>query len=349
MTHAKLTRRTPTASWVRAATCATVVAAAMGLTLGSAAADEKITFMTSWKAQAEHGGYYQALANGIFKKYGLDVSIKPGGPQVNGPQLLAAGAIDFAMLSTNDDILNLVQSGAEAKAVMAGFQKSPRILITHPGNGITKIEDMMDKAILMSSGSINTMFAWMKGKYGFKDSQIRKYTFNMGPFLADKTAIQQAYLSSEPYIVEKEAGFTPTIFLLADHGYETYASITTVPTKWIKEKPAAVKAFVDASIEGWYSFLYGDPAPAIAMIKKDNPDMTDDVIAYSIAKMKEAGIVDSGDSLTGGIGAMSDARWKNHFLEAAAQGVYPKDLDYTKGYTLEFVNKGHALEMKKRM
>lgn len=213
----------------------------------AASAAESITFLTSWQAQAEHGGYYQALATGLFAKKGLDVKIRPGGPQVNGAQMLAAGAVDFGMLSTNDDILVMIEQGAKVKAVMAGFQKSPRVLITHPGNGIEKVEDMKGKGILMSSGSINTMFAWLKAKYGFQDTQIRKYTFNMGPFLADKMAIQQAFVSSEPYIIHKEAGFWPKSFLLADYGYDTYGSLTVVPQKWLDEKPAIVKAFVDAS------------------------------------------------------------------------------------------------------
>lgn len=326
-----------------------VAALTLAIGLGSASAAEKVRFMTSWKAQAEHGGYYQALATGLYKKHGLDVSIRPGGPQMNVPQMIAANAIDFGMLSSNDDLLNLLKSGAKVKAVMAGFQKSPRILITHPGSGIKKLSDMKGKPILMSSSSINTMFAWLKAKYGFKDSQIRKYTFNVGPFLANKSAIQQGYLSSEPYIIKKKAGFTPTVFLLADYGYDTYASLIGVPVKWIETKPKAVQAFVDASIEGWYSFLYGDPAPAIKLIKKDNPDMTDDIIQYSMRKMKEAGIVDSGDAKKFGIGAMTKARWKSHFMEAASQGVYPKDMDYTKAYTLKFVNKGHGLKSKKPM
>jgi NitT/TauT family transport system substrate-binding protein len=311
---------------------------------GNASADEKITFLSSWKAQAEHGGYYQAVAKGYFKKYGLDVTIREGGPGVDSGQLIAAGAVDFAMGSNNDIALNLQKAGADVVAVMAGMQKIPQILMTHPGNGITKIEDMKGKPILMSTSAITTYWVFLKAKYGFDDSQIRKYTFNIAPFLVDKSAIQQGYLSSEPYFVKREAGFEPTVFLLADEGYQSYASLTLVPNEWIKNKPAAVKGFVDASIEGWYDYLYGDPAPGNALIKADNPDMPDDVIAYGIAKMKEYEIVDGGDAKKLGIGAMSDARWKEHFQVLVDAGIMPKDMDVTKAYTLDYVNKGYGMK-----
>lgn len=309
-----------------------------------AQADEKITFITSWKAQAEHGGYYQALAKGYFKKYGLDVTIRPGGPGVDNQQLIAAGAVDFAMGSNNDYALNLQKAGADIVAVMAGFQKIPQILMTHPGNGITSLEDMKGKPIMISSGSVNTFWPFLKMKYGFDDSQIRKYTFNIAPYLVDETAIQQGYLSSEPYYAFRETGVEQTVFLLADAGYNTYASLTLVPRKWIDEKPEAVEGFVKASIEGWYDFLQGDPAPAIELIKKDNPDMQDDVIAFGMKKMNENGIVDGGDAQELGIGAMTDERWKSHFEMLVQAGLMPADMDYKKAYTLEFVNKGYGMK-----
>jgi NitT/TauT family transport system substrate-binding protein len=311
---------------------------------GAAQADEKITFLTSWKAQAEHGGYYQAVAKGYFKKYGLDVTIREGGPGVDGGQLIAAGAVDFAMGSNNDIALNLQKAGADVVAVMAGMQKIPQILMTHPGNGIETLADMKGKPILVSSSAINTYWVFLKAKYGFEDSQIRKYTFNIAPFLADKSSIQQGYLSSEPYFVKREVGFDPKVFLLADEGYLSYASITLVPREWIVKKPEAVRGFVNASIEGWYDYLYGDPAPANALIKADNPDMPDDVIAYGIAKMKEYAIIDGGDAKKMGIGAMTDERWKTHFEMLVAAGIMPADLDYTKAYTLDFVNKGYGMK-----
>jgi NitT/TauT family transport system substrate-binding protein len=346
MTRSSTLRRFVSARTAGVAFGSALIAAATiaGPAAGPARADEKITFLTSWKAQAEHGGYYQAVAKGYFKKYGLDVTIREGGPGVDGGQLIAAGAVDFAMGTNNDVALNLQKAGADVVAVMAGMQKIPQILMTHPGNGITSLADMKGKPILVSSSAINTYWVFLKAKYGFEDSQIRKYTFNIAPFLADKGAIQQGYLSSEPYFVKREAGFDPTVFLLADEGYLSYASLTLVPAEWIKSKPAAVEGFVKASTEGWYDYLYGDPAPANALIKADNPDMPDDVIAYGIAKMKEYGIVDGGDAKKMGIGAMTDERWKDHFQMLVDAGIMPKDMDVTKAYTLDFINKGYGMK-----
>ncbi len=323
-------------------------AAFVAATLGArdAAAETKVTFLTSWKAEAEHGGFYEALADGYYKKRGLDVQIRQGGPQINGAQMMVAGAVDMAMLSSSDDLLLAVKNGGQIKAVMSAMQKSTQILLVHPDSGIKSLADMKGRPIMLSASSVNTFFAWMKGKYGFDNSQIRKYTFNIAPFLVDKTAIQQGIVSNEPYVIEKRGGFKPRVFLLADYGYVPYHDLVAVQDSWIKDKPELVQAFVDASIEGWYSYLYGDPAPANVLIKKDNPEMDDETIAYSIEIMKKYGIVDLGDSAKLGIGAMTDARWKAHFDSMAAVGAYPKDLPYKLAYTLQFVNKGVGLDMK---
>ena len=301
-------------------------------------AQDKLTLGTNWKAQAEHGGFYQAVAAGIYKKHGLDVTIRMGGPQVNHPQLLAAGAIDFNMGSSSFSALNYVKNDIPMVTVAAIFQKDPQVLISHPGQGHDTVAAMKGKPILIASGGRATYWNFLRAKFGFTDDQIRPYTFNMAPFLADKSTIQQGYLTSEPYKLEK-AGVKPVVHLLADLGYSSYSSTLETSWKLVREKPALVQRFVDASIEGWYSYLYGDPGPGNALIKQDNPEMLDDQIAHSIAAMKKHGILDSGDAKTLGIGAMSDARWKEFAATMAGIGLYPRDLDLSKAYVLQFVNR----------
>ena len=303
-----------------------------------AAAQDKLTLGTNWKAQAEHGGFYQAVAAGIYKKYGLDVTIRMGGPQVNHPQLLAAGAIDFNMGSSSFSGLNYAKNDIPMVTVAAIFQKDPQVLISHPGQGNDTVAAMKGKPILIASGGRATYWNFLRAKFGFTDDQIRPYTFNMAPFLADKSTIQQGYVTSEPYKIEK-LGVKPLVHLLADLGYHSYSSTLETSWKLAKEKPALVQRFVDASIEGWYSYLYGDPEPGNALIKRDNPEMTDDQIAYSIAALKKYGIVDSGEAKTLGIGAMTDARWKEFAVTMIDIGLFPRDLDLSKVYTLQFVNK----------
>jgi NitT/TauT family transport system substrate-binding protein len=314
-----------------------------GLVASSSADDQmltKVKFVTDWKAQAEHGGFYQAVAQGFYAARGLEVEIIQGGPAINIPQLLAAGAADFGMGSNSFIPLNLVATDAKVRAVAAIFQKDPQVLITHPRDDVSSIADMKDKPIMVSDATIGAFWVWLRAKYGFNDGQIRKYTFNLAPFLTDQTAIQQGYLSSEPYLIEKEGGFTPEVYLLADHGYPGYANFILVPQAVIDSKRDIVAAFVSASIEGWASYLTGDPAAANDLIKRDNPEMTDDVLAQAIEKMKSYGIVQSGDAETAGIGVMTDARWKEFFDVMSAQGIYPADLPYRDAYTLEFVSGG---------
>src|SRR5215510_11005226 len=247
---------------------------------------EKLTFGTNWKAQAEHGGYYQAVATGIYKKLGLDVTIRMGGPQINHPQLLAAGTIDFNMGSNCFSALNYVKNGIPMVCVGTVFQKDPQVLIAHGGQGNDSLAAMKGKPIMISPTARAGYWQFLRVRYGYTDEQIRTYTFNMAPFLADKSAIQQGYLTSEPYKLQK-AGASIVVMLLADGGYTSYSN--TIETSWklVNEKPDLVQRFVNGTIEGWYSYLYGDPGPANAAIKKDNADMNDDQIAFSTSAMKK--------------------------------------------------------------
>ena len=283
---------------------AALAAASLG-----AHAQEKFTYMTNWYAQAEHGGFYQAVATGIYKKLGLDVTIRMGGPQVNILQVMGAGQADCIMGSSDLQMMIARSGGLPVTTVAAVFQKDPQVLIAH--EDVKSFEDMKGKTILIAPAATRGYWAWLKGKYGFTDSQTRPYTFNIQPFVADKNVVQQGYLTSEPFAIQK-AGVKANTFLFADHGYPSYATTISCMDKTVKERRTAVEAFVRGTMEGWKSY-FADPAPANALIKKDNPNMTDEQLAYSVAKLKEMGIVGSGGAATNGIGSIDEARIKQSF------------------------------------
>ncbi|HAK99346.1 MAG TPA: nitrate ABC transporter substrate-binding protein [Rhodobiaceae bacterium] len=307
----------------------------------NAIALEPVTFATDWKAQAEQGGFYQAKALGLYEKAGLNVVIRGGGPGINIPQLLGANAIDFAMGSNGFILLNMVQAGVPAKAVMAAFQKDPQVLITHDRDDINKISDMKDKPIMIADASINAFWVWMRARYGFSDKQIRKYTFNIAPFIVDKNAIQQGYATSEPFTISKN-GVTPKVFLLSDEGYPSYAAMVIAQNKLIEEKPEIVQAFVTASIEGWRSYLMDDPTPGNQLILSSNQDMTQDILDQAINQIRDRGLVISGDALDKGIGTMTRQRWKSFFTLMAENGLYDMEMNWENAFTTKFVNKAHS-------
>jgi NitT/TauT family transport system substrate-binding protein len=324
------------------------VPATLALSLATPAlAQDKVRFGTNWLAQAEHGGYYQAVADGTYAKAGLDVTIVPGGPQANNRLQLPVGRIDFFMGGNMIQSFASVEQGIPTVVVGAIFQKEPQVLIAHPDQGFDKFEDLKKSpSIYVSKDGLASYYQWMIADFGFSESSVKPYTFNPQPFLADKKAVMQGYLSSEPYAIEKAAGFKPKVFLLADSGFDTYSTLIETRTELVEKNPDLVKRFVDASITGWYNYLYGDNKAANALIKKDNPEMTDDKIENGIKLMKEYGIVDSGDTLTAGIGAMSDARMKSFFDKMVKAGVIKAGVDYKKSYTLQFVNKGVGLNLR---
>jgi NitT/TauT family transport system substrate-binding protein len=309
---------------------------------GAALALDQVRLGTDWQAEAEHGGYYQAIAAGIYARHGIKVVLRQGGPQVNQSQLLAAGRLDFAVVSNSFLPLNFLKERIPMVAVAAFFQKDPTVLITHRSAGYTGLADLKGKPIMIGGDTRVGWWLFLKAKFGYTDAQIRPYIFNTAPFLANPQAIQQGYLTSEPFLIE-QAGGDPQVFLLADAGYSSYGSIIETSQNLVRKNPGLVQRFVNATIEGWRDYLYDDNRAANALIKKDNPEQTDAILAYALAKMRSDGIVDSGDAKKFGIGAMTDARWKDFFDVMARQGVYPASLDYRDAYTLRFIDHGVGL------
>lgn len=312
-----------------------------------AIAADHVTFGIDWKAEAEYGGYYQALAAGIYARHGLDVTIEQGGPQVNQTQMLIAGRLDFSITSNSLLALNFVRQNIPFRTVAAMFQKDPSVLIAHPGQGNDNFAALKGKPIMISADTRAGWWNFLKAKFGYTDAQIRPYTFNLQPYVANKSVIQEGFLGSEPFSIEQATGQKPVVLLIADAGYQGYAQLFGTSDKMIAEKPDLVQRFVNASIEGWYSYLYGDPTPGNQAIKKANPEMTDALIAYGRATLKEHGVIDSGDALKDGIGAMTNARWKSFYESMTDVGLYPKGMDYRNAYTLQFVDKRVGMETKR--
>ena len=309
------------------------------------AENEKVVFGTNWLAQAEHGGFYQSVADGTYAECGLDVEIVTGGPQVNNRALMLAGRIDFHMGGDMLQAFNAVAEGIPVVAVAASFQKHPQVILAHPGVA-DSWEELKDLTLLIGDNGFTSYYQWMVAEHGFTVEQRQPYTFNPAPFIADDQLGMQGYLSSEPYAVAKEAGFTPNVFLIADAGYSTYATTIETMAATIEERPEVVKCFVEGSIKGWYNYLYGDNAAADDLIKAANPDMTQDKIEFAIAAMLENGIVDSGDALNLGIGAMTEEKVAVFFNKMVEAGVISGDIAWDASFTTEFVNAGVGMDLK---
>ncbi len=307
---------------------------------GRAAAADRVAFGLDWLAEAEYGGYYQALATGAYARHGLQVDIRQGGPQVNQAQLLLAGRLDFTISGNAFLALNFVQQQLPFVAVAAMFQKDPSIILAHPGVGHDSFEALRGQPIMIGSDTRVGWWNFVRTKYGYSDGQIRPYTFDLAPFLADKMAVQQGYLGSEPFLVKQAAGFDPVVLSLADAGFAGYASLIATSRDTVDHRPDLVHRFLAATAEGWHSYLDGDPAPGNALIKQANPEMTDALLAYGRAALIAHHIVEGGDTPRLGIGAMTDARWADFFHAMVAAKLYPADLDVRAAYTLRFVG-GH--------
>jgi NitT/TauT family transport system substrate-binding protein len=322
------------------AACAALAAAALALTTVGALAQtpEKLTFSTDWLAQAEHGGFYQAVAEGIYARYGLDVTVRSGGPQVNGLQLLAARQLDVVMADALQ-VTSAIEQSVPLVTIAATFQKNPTVIISHPG--VNSLADLKGRPVAVSSAANTTFWPWLKQRYGFTDDQKRPYAFSVQPFLVDKNLSQQGFATSEPFSIEK-GGVTPVVFLLADLGYPPYSEALVVTRDTLARRSDALRRFILASAEGWRSYL-ANPAPGNALIKRANPEMSDDLLAYGVAKMKSYAIVAGPDTKTGGLLTMTDARWQSTLDFLRSAGLTKPNVDYRQAWTLDIVSKVKVL------
>ena len=318
------------------------------LSAALAHAEDKIRFATNWKAQAAHGGFYQAIADGTYKKYALDVTLLQGGPQVNNRPLLPAGRIDFLMTGNLLHSFDHVKNGVPTIVVASMFQKDPQALIAHPGQGYENFDALKSAPrVLIAKDAQFSWWQWLKVTHGFRDEALKPYNYNLGPFLANPKAIQQGYSVAEPIYVEDQGHFKPVVHLLADHGFSTYSTVIEARTEMVAKQPALVQRFVDASIIGWVNYLYGDRSAAHALMKRDNPEISDAELEASVALMKQQGIVDSGEALTLGIGSMNPARIQDFYRQMVKAGLYQAgDVDLSRVATMQFVNKQVGMPLK---
>jgi NitT/TauT family transport system substrate-binding protein len=341
--------RPPAPTRRRLAGAGAALAAGLALPALPAAARDKVVFATNWKAQAAHGGFYQALADGTYTRLGLEVEIRQGGPQVNNRPLLPAGRIDFLMTGNLLPTFDNVRNNVPTVVVAAMFQKDPQVFLAHPGQYETWNDLKKAPVILVAKDGQFSFWQWMK-QDGFRDEQLRSYTYNSAPFLANKRSVQQGYAVAEPISIEKVAGFAPKLFLLADHGWSTYSTTIETRLELVKTKPELVRRFVEGSILGWVNYLHGDRAAADALIRKENPEVTQDELDRGVAKLKALGIVDSGDARTRGIGAIDPVRVKDFHDKMVKAGLFKAgEVDLSRVVTTEFVNKAVGVDVRRTL
>lgn len=307
-------------NWSRRA----VIASAVGALAAPAIAQqalERFSVGTNWLPDAERGGFYQAQAAGIFRKHGLEVTIQAGGPQLNNPQLLVAGRLDAVMITSSIEALNYAVNSVPLVTVAAIYQKSPQILVGHASSGVTRLEELRGRPIWIAALARNGYWQWLKARYGFSDDQIRPYTFNLGPFMANNQMFQQGFVTAEPFQIS-QGGVEPVVFLLADHGFDDFGGIITMRRETLEGRRDVAQRFVNALSEGWRDFLFGDASAGLALIKSINERQTDPIIANSMKVMRERELIHGGEGRRG-IGFMTAERWAGIHATMSGAGIVP--------------------------
>jgi NitT/TauT family transport system substrate-binding protein len=297
-----------------------------------ARAATKIRLLTNWFAEPEHGGFYHAVAAGLYDKAGLDVELKQGGPALNVMQLLAGGEADVVM-SYDIQIMSAFEKGIPVKAIFTCFQFDLIGLLTRPD--VNSLADLKGHKVYFAGSGYSTYWPWLKKKFGYTDDMAVPKGQNLQTFITDPTSAVAGYITSEPYVAEKQ-NLPTKFFLFADEGYPSYANTMASTTDFIKSNPDAVARFTRASVEGWKAYMQ-DPAVGNDLIKKTNAKMDDGQINFGLKKLREVKALESGDAATMGIGIITPERWQKTRDFLVEANLLKDTTDTTQSMTTEFI------------
>lgn len=292
-----------------------------------------LTFQLNWLPEGEHCGFFEAQAAGVYSAAGLDVTLLPGGPEVNASLLVAGGRADLGMGSSFAQ-MNLMTGGVDAVTVAAFFQKSPQTLVAHPGQGIDSLDDLLGRKIMVANFSRQEFWQFLKAEYGFSDDQLEPYAYSAAPFLADTTAVQQGYVTEDAFLLGSEMPAPPVSILLADYGWTDYATTVFGMRDWIAANRETVAAFLEATATGYARCLDGRATAGKAAILAANPDQGPDLLEFKLQQMRDLALVTGDGTLP--IGAMTADRWTAFADSMIAAGLVPAGFDITPGYDLTF-------------
>jgi len=287
---------------------------------GAAGQPFKMTVQLDWVAEPEHGGIYQALAKGYFSEAGLDVDVIQGGPNAFVMQKLATGKADIGQSDSTNTLLAIAQ-GLPVIQIGAVFQNDPSVLMLHADNPVKRFEDLDGKTIMARPEW--AFLPYLKAKYHINFSIIPQ-NFAVGNFIANPNFIQQGYYTAEPYYIVKGGAKYPKFLYAWDAGFDAY-TVLVANRPWAERNASRVRAFMAAYIRGWKDYLEGDPAPAHALMKRLNPNVTDDFLAFSrrmvIQEKLAIGRGATDDAMTGRI---TRERFANQIRQLEDLGILPK-------------------------
>ena len=325
MAHSLISRR-------RLLGAGTALAGATLIAPRPARAATKVRMLTNWFAEAEHGGFYQALATGLYEKAGLDVELRQGNAQLNGMQLLLGGEADIVM-SYDITILSALEKGAPIKAFFTSFQFDLIGLMTRPD--VKSLDELKGRKIYFGANGYSSYWPWLKRRFGYTDDMAAPKGPNLETFFNDPGSAVAGYLTAEPFLAVQR-NVPVKFFLFAEQGYPPYANTMVTTAAYLKDNADVVARFTRASIEGWRDYLR-DPTAGNLLIKTLNPRMPPEHIAYSLAKMREVKAVAGGDAATMGIGIMTEARWKKTAEFLVQANLLKADTDWKQAFTTYYI------------
>lgn len=293
--------------------------------LASSASDSLVSVQLNWYPESEHGGVYQAEADGAYSEVGLKVDIRPGGRATPVAPELELGRVQFAFANA-DDVVVYRRQGMDIVAVLAAMQDNPRCILVREDSGVESFEDLAGMTLQRQAG--RPFLEFMRSR-GILD-QVREvpYHGSVSSLVGDSKIAIQAYCFAEP-LLAKQQGVNVRKLMVSDLGWNPYSSVLVTTGKLINEQPELVRRFVHATQKGWQDYL-SDPSKGNAAILKANKHgMTAEALAFGSKEMRALAVVDGMTSDL--IGQMSLERWTELVnemdrLEPSAAGtVKPQD------------------------
>jgi ABC-type nitrate/sulfonate/bicarbonate transport system substrate-binding protein len=300
------------------------------------AADGELTQVSlrlPWIINAQFAGPYVALDKGFFEEEGLQVTINPGGPDVNSITLVAAGTDTFGL----HDMGSLLLARAQEVPLVAAatfFQKHPGGVMALADSGITSIQDFAGKTVGFQEGGPWMLTKAMMEKNGVDPDSLTQVSvgFDLTPLYNGDVDLFTVYATNEPLIAEA-AGYPTTVFLPYDFGVETSSEALFTTDEYLENNPDVVCSMVRAIRRGWeYAVDNADEAVDIVLEYGGEELNRDTEMGQFQAQLAH---LLTPDSEQHGLGYMTEARWQAAEDVLTSQGQLDTDVDVTDVFTTQ--------------
>lgn len=282
---------------------------------------QPVTLQLKWKHQFQFAGYYAALAKGYYRDAGMDVRILEAGPTHSSVETVVGGGADFGV--SNTQLLLDKSHGAPVVALAAIMQHSPLSLVVRRDSGIRTAKDLAGRKLMIGPDSAELRAYFKHTGVDENSFQRQQHSQNIIDLINRRTDGLTAYTPNQPYVLE-QAGIDYLELRALDGGIDFYGDVLFTTEQQLKDHPERVKAFRQASLQGWTYAMEHPDEIAELIHRRYAPERPLEHLLWEARRYRPFIMADLIE-----LGHMNPSRWRHIADTYAELGMLPKNFDFS--------------------